>query len=74
MDTGEVTEDLVTTFTVLEDKVYRVVKLPHKTLYQIYIPTSLRPQLLAHYHDDPISGHFGRYKTYKRLQAPGGQK
>lgn len=56
-------------FTVLEDKVYRVVQLPHKTFYQIYIPTSLLQQLLHHYHNKPLSSHLGRYKTYKRLQA-----
>lgn len=43
--------------------------LLHKSLYQIYIPTFLRQQLLHHYHDEPLSGHLGRYKTYKRLQA-----
>lgn len=48
---------------------YRVVQLPHKTLDQIYIPTPLRQQFLCYYHDEPLSGHLGRYKTYKRLQA-----
>lgn len=69
MEKGELAEDQTTQYTVLEDKIYRVVKLPHKTIYQVYIPPSLRPQLLHHYHNDPLSGHFGRYKTYKRLQA-----
>lgn len=69
MEKGEVVENASTKFTVLEDKVYRVVHLPHKTLYQVYIPSSLRQQLLHHYHNDPVSGHFRRYKTYKRLQA-----
>lgn len=69
METGEVLESPTTKYTVLEDKVYRVVQLPHKTLYQVYIPSSLHQQLLHHYHDDPLSGHLGRYKTYKRLQA-----
>lgn len=54
---------------MLEDKVYRVVNLPQKTLYQVYIPSSLRQQLLQHYHDGPLSGHLERYKTYERLQA-----
>lgn len=41
----------------------------HRTLYQVYVPESLRPQLLQACHDDPSAGLFGRYKTYKRLQA-----
>lgn len=69
MEMGEVIENPTTKFTVLEDKVYRVVQLPHKTVYQVYIPSSLRQQLLHHLHTDPLAGHLGRYKTYKRLQA-----
>lgn len=57
MKTGEITENSTTKLTVLEDKVYRVVHLLHKSLYQMYIPTSLRQQLLHHYHDEPLSGH-----------------
>lgn len=33
-------------FTILEDKVYRLLQLPHKTIYQIYIPGRLRELLL----------------------------
>lgn len=69
MQKGEINENIVNNYTVLEDKVYRVVKLPHKTIYQVYILPSLRQQLLYHFHNVPLSGHFGRYKTYKRLQA-----
>lgn len=69
MEAGEIAENSTTKFTILEDKVYRVVQLPHKTLDQIYIPTPLRQQFLCYYHDEPLSGHLGRYKTYKRLQA-----
>ncbi len=58
-----------TKFTILEDKVYRIVQLPHKTLCQVYIPLPLREQLLQLFHDHPLAGHLGRYKTYKRLQA-----
>lgn len=45
------------------------MQLPQKKLYQVYIPVSLRPQLLSLFHDHPLAGHLGRYKTYKRLQA-----
>ena len=69
MEGGGDVENQNNQYTILEDKVYRVVKLPHKTIYQIYIPPSLRQPLLHHFHNNPLSGHFGRFKTYKRLQA-----
>lgn len=69
METGEITENQMKQFTILEDKMDRVVQLPRKTLCQVNIPSSLCQQLLHHYHDEPLSGHLGRYKTYKRLQA-----
>ncbi len=70
MDTGQpIVVNATTTFTVLEDKVYRVQKLPYKTIYQIYIPNSLRPKLLQNFHEDPLAGHLGRFKMYKRLQT-----
>ena len=68
-DTGEVEVNATTKFTILEDKVYRVVQLAHKTLYQVYVPLGLRSQLLETFHEDPLAGHMGRFKTYKRLQA-----
>lgn len=52
----------------MEDLIYRVVKLPHKTLYQLYIPAGFREHLLEYLHQDPLSGHLGRHKTYRRLQ------
>ena len=67
MGEGELTVSESIKFTILEDKVYRVVQLPYKTIYQVYIPECLRKPLLQMFHDDPISGHLGRYKTYKRM-------
>lgn len=69
VETGEVIVNSTTRFTILEDKVFRVVKLPFKTLYQVYIPTALRNQLLEIFHDDPLAGHLGQFKTFKRLQG-----
>lgn len=69
LDSGEQKVNPATKVTILEDKVYRIVQLPHKTLYQVYIPIPLRKHLLQIFHDHPLSGHLGRYKTYKRLQA-----
>ncbi len=54
---------------LMRDLIYRVVTLPHKTLYQLYIPASLRKQLLEYFHHDPLSAHLGRHKTYRRLQS-----
>lgn len=51
--TKEVIETHTSKFTILKDKVYRVLELPHKTLNEVYIPPSLRPLLLHHYHNDP---------------------
>ncbi len=42
MDKREVTLTDSTKYTILEDKVYRVLQLPHKTTSQILIPESLR--------------------------------
>ncbi len=69
VESGEVTVNSSTKFTILEDKVYRVVQFPHKTVYQVYIPKALRSQLLQSLHEDPLAGHLGQFKTCKRLQA-----
>ncbi|KAL2091743.1 hypothetical protein ACEWY4_011541 [Coilia grayii] len=69
LEDGKRTVNATTKMTVLEDKVYRVLKLPHRTLYQVYVPLSLRPQLLQAFHDDPLAGHLGRFKTYRRLYS-----
>lgn len=55
MEMRAITENPTTKSTVVEEKVHRVILLPHKTLRQIY-------------HDSPLSGLLGRYKTYKELQ------
>ncbi len=58
-----------TTFTIFEDFIYLVVRLPYKTMYQIYIPESLLSEFLTSFHQDPLAGHLGRYKTYRRMQT-----
>ena len=69
MEEGEVKISESTLFTILEDKVYRLVALPYKSSYQVYIPASLRQDLLHMVHEDTLAGHLGRFKTYKRLQS-----
>ena len=66
---GEVVVNASTKFTILEDMVYRVVTMPHKTIYQLYIPEPCRRHLLHGFHEDPLAGHIGRYKTYKTMQS-----
>lgn len=56
------------TLSILEDLIYRIVMLPYRTMYQLYIPESLRSPLLTAFHQDPLAGHLGRYKTYRRMQ------
>lgn len=69
LTSGDVDVSKVTRFTIIEDKVFRVVTLPHKIQYQAYIPENLRTQLLEFFHAHPLSGHLGRFKTYKRIHA-----
>lgn len=69
VESREITVNSSTKFLILEDKVYRVVQFPHKIVYQVYIPKSLRSQLLQSLHEDPLARHLGRFKTFKRLQA-----
>ena len=56
-------------FIILEDKVYRKTKHPDRgDIYQVYVPQSLRSVVLHAYHDNPLSGHFGCYKTQQRIR------
>ncbi|KAE8297832.1 Retrovirus-related Pol polyprotein from transposon 17.6 Protease [Larimichthys crocea] len=55
-------------YIIMDDLLYRCITLPYKTIYQLYIPPSFRSQLLDYFHQDPLSGHLGRHKTYRRLQ------
>lgn len=55
-------------FIVMEDLLYCVITFPHKTIYQLYIPVNFRTHILTYFHQDPLSGHLGRHKTYRRLQ------
>lgn len=69
LEDGEKLVNSSTKRTIIEDKVYQVIQLPHPSLYQVWIPGPLRSRLMSFFHDDPLSGHLGRYKTYRRLQA-----
>ena len=69
LEDGEQIVNSTTKLTIIEDKVYRVLVLPYRTLYQVYIPIPFRTSLLQHFHEHPIAGHLGRFKTYKRMQS-----
>lgn len=55
MDEGEVNITGSTKYTILEEKVYRLLQFPHRTMYQILIFEILRPQLLQMIHEDLIT-------------------
>ncbi len=48
-------------YTVLEDKLYQKM--------QVYISSSLTFQVSEAYHKNPLSGHLGIFKTYKRIHV-----
>lgn len=55
-------------FVVLEDKLYHRKQLSDNHYhYRLYIPYNLVQELLQTYHENPLSGHAGIFKTYKRL-------
>ncbi len=61
--------DLKDKYEVVEDKLYHKTHLSNGLVhYRVYLPSSLIPAVLHHYHSHPLSGHGGIYKTYKRLQ------
>lgn len=45
-ETGKITINSNTYIGIMEDLIYRVVTLPYKILYQLYIPASFRKHLL----------------------------
>ena len=55
-------------FIVLEDKLYYKKQMAENQFhYRLYIPQSLVQEILKNYHKNPLSGHAGIFKTYKRL-------
>ncbi|GFY33574.1 retrovirus-related Pol polyprotein from transposon 297 [Trichonephila clavipes] len=35
---------------------------------RVYIPKSLRNEIIREFHDKPLAGHFGRFKTYHKIR------
>ncbi|GFS97915.1 retrovirus-related Pol polyprotein from transposon 17.6 [Trichonephila clavipes] len=35
---------------------------------RVYIPKSLRNEIMREFHDKPLAGHFGRFKTYHKTR------
>lgn len=61
---SRVTQD----FVILEDKAYHEIKKSENQFhYRLYIPRSLVQPMLLNYHENPLSGHAGIFKTYKRI-------
>lgn len=60
--------DLKDKYEVVEDKLYHKTHLSNGQVhYRVYLPSSLIPAVLHHYHFHPLNGHGGIYKTYKML-------
>ncbi len=55
-------------YEVIEDKLYLKTLTENHTHYRIFLPKDLVPSILEHYHCNPMSGHAGIFKTYKRIQ------
>lgn len=51
---------------MLENKVYLgTVETVH---YRLYVPSNLNNVVIQAYHDSPVSGHLGVFKTYSHLR------
>lgn len=62
-------QDTPEQFEIVEDKLYIKTQLAKGQIqYRMYLPKSLIPEILQHYHSHPLSGHGGIFKTYKHLQ------
>ncbi|CAF1462530.1 unnamed protein product [Rotaria sordida] len=55
-------------FTLEDNILYKIIGAGHNTIRLIYMPTKLIPELLAAYHDHPLSGHFGVTRTWYALK------
>lgn len=57
-------------YEIIQDKLYQKSHLANDQLhYRVYIPISLWPSFLQYYHSNPLCGHGGVYKTYKRQEV-----
>ena len=68
LEEGEEQLSLGPTFTIMDDRVYRRLQLRGRTIHQLYVPAVLRTQVMDLYHHDPLAGHLGPYKTFRRMQ------
>lgn len=60
-------------FRVDDNKIYKHC-IDRKNLstngeWKLYIPANMRSEILKKYHDDPLGGHLGAYKTLKKVQV-----
>ncbi|KAL2083737.1 hypothetical protein ACEWY4_021510 [Coilia grayii] len=54
-------------YAVVDDLLYRINQRAEQIHYRLMVPKSLTIPLLQSYHESPLSGHQGIFKTYKRL-------
>jgi transposase InsO family protein len=57
-------------YVIENDVVYKLIKHPH-TVHEtkvIFIPLSMREEVIRSYHDHPTAGHFGLNRTWLKLR------
>ncbi|CAF1091833.1 unnamed protein product [Rotaria sordida] len=55
-------------FIIHQDILYKLARRADTTIKLVYAPSNLIPELMAAYHDHPLSGHFGTGRTWSTLK------
>ena len=56
-------------YKIEEGLVYKIVKKPYETLWNVVVPTGLRQRIISANHDDALAGHTGYTGTYQRVSS-----
>ncbi|XP_053212264.1 uncharacterized protein LOC128395805 [Panonychus citri] len=56
-------------YKINEGILFRIVKKPYETSWNIVVPEKLRTQIIRANHDDILSGHIGFQRTYEKITA-----
>ncbi|CAF3196869.1 unnamed protein product [Rotaria socialis] len=55
-------------FTIQQGILYKLAYRNDATIKLVYAPSKLIPEIMAAYHDHPLSGHFGTGRTWSMLR------
>ncbi|CAF1317570.1 unnamed protein product [Rotaria sordida] len=55
-------------FIIQQGILYKLARRDDTTIKLVYAPSKLIPELMAAYHDHPLSGHFGTGRTWSTLR------